>query len=105
MRPTISPKLSLTIASFGAVLLAACSDNTAADDITADTTLGNVDVQQGTISDDMITPDTLQSAAAQDVQSQQDDTGLVAGDGTAGEKSEDTVQKSAPPASDAPDEE
>ena len=52
MRPTISPKLSLTIAFFGAVLLAACSDNTAADDITADTTLGNVDVQQGTISDD-----------------------------------------------------
>lgn len=104
MRRQIFRHLPLIAACLGTALLAACSDNTAADDITADTTLGNVDVQQGTISDDMITPDTLQSTMAEEVQAGDEAVSIPDG-GTTGEKSENTVPQKEPPASGATDEE
>lgn len=45
------------------LLLSACSSDEEADDVLSETELGNVDVIEGTINDDMVQPDTIDVAA------------------------------------------
>ena len=63
-------------------LLAACSDDTPASDMTTDTELGNVDIQEGTISDDMIEPDTIltQTPDIEETPTPLNDTGTASAD-------------------------
>jgi len=74
MRNINEKSRNLFIASL-ALAVSACSGGEAEDDALTETELGNIDVQEGTISDDMIQTDTSSAAATEaaeaDAESQQ----------------------------------
>ena len=57
--------LLFSCAISGLLALSACTGGEEGDDALSETELGNVDVQEGTISDDMIQPDSASEAATE----------------------------------------